>query len=235
MAYQLVLCARREKELQEAVSECVSNGADAIYAVADVTKREDVKAVLAKAAKEFGRIDILVNNAGKGSTVTPLNTTDADISEMMALNVNSAMYGMQEVIPYFEQAADNTYKAKGHIVNVSSLLGRLPLPNSVAISRAPYAGAKHFLCSFTDAYREEVTQKYGGGVTVSTLLPGPVATEFGANAGGIDSRRIEGVEEVDNVIATLIKECIVGRRWDVYTRDAYVDRVAAYHQHLLKQ
>lgn len=109
--YQLVLGARRESELQAVVAECVANGADATYAVTDITKRDDVKGLLAAGAKAFGRIDILMNNAGRGCDVTPLATTDADIADMMQVNVNSAIYGMQEIIPYFQKNGDETHKA----------------------------------------------------------------------------------------------------------------------------
>ena len=64
------------------------------------------------------------------------------------------------------------------MINVSSLLGRFPLPSPLALVRAPYSASKYFLCCFTDAYREEVHQKFGAGITVTTLLPGPVATDF---------------------------------------------------------
>lgn len=184
--------------------------------VADMTVRADVTRVVTDALARCGRIDVWINNVGRGITRAPSALTDDDIDEMMRLNVKSALYGMQAVLPHFQS------RGTGHIVNISSILGRVPAP----IPRSAYNGAKHFLNSLTANFRTEVQQTHPG-IQVSLVSPGVVATDFGANAlhGGPDSRGLpdsQPPEEVAKVVADLIES----RRPDVYTRKgakAYVD------------
>ena len=83
---------------------------------------------------------------GRGIAVAPSMATDADVDAMMSINVKSALYGMQAVLPHFKQ------QGGGHIINVSSRLGRIPsvLPRSV------YNWSKHFLNGLTTNFRDEV-------------------------------------------------------------------------------
>mgnify|MGYP003704109431 CR=1 FL=1 len=134
--------------------------------------------------------------------------TDDDLDDMMRINVKSALYGMQEVLPHFKA------RGQGHVINVSSVLGRIPM----ATFRSAYVGAKHFLNALTITFRDEVQQTHPG-IQFSLVSPPVVRTEFGLNAlhGGPDSRTLpnsQGAEEVAEVIAGVI----ASRRPDVYTR-----------------
>src|SRR4029079_1157048 len=95
-------------------------GGRADVQVADVTDRTAVRRVVDAAIGRFGRIDVWVNNVGQGITRNPSELTDDDLDAVMRANVHSALYGMQEVLPHFKARGD------GHIVNISSLLGRVP-------------------------------------------------------------------------------------------------------------
>lgn len=123
----VVLVARREKTLQEAVVRC---GPRAMGIVADVTKRSDVQRVINEALDRLKRIDVWVNNVGQGVTRPPSQLTDDDIDEMIRANVKSALYGMQEILPHFQS------RNAGHVINVSSMLGRVPF----ALYRSAYKG-----------------------------------------------------------------------------------------------
>src|SRR5437667_1275187 len=112
-----VLAARREPELLRVAAEC---GRDAVPVVADVTRREQVQRILDAALARFGHLDVWVNNAGRGITRPVSELSDADFDEMMRVNVKSALYGMQAVLPHFRE------RGRGHIINVSSMLGRVP-------------------------------------------------------------------------------------------------------------
>ncbi len=200
-----VLVARREKELR-AVAE--RSGPEALAVVADVTRRAEVERALAEALARFGRVDAWVNNAGRGITRLVSELTDADLDEMILVNVKSALYGMQAVLPHFKE------RASGHVVNVSSMLSRVPY----AMQRSAYSAAKHALNALTANLRMELAERYPG-IHVSTVLPGVVATDFGVNArhGGVDSRVIPGAQtaaEVAEVIAGVLER----PRADVYTR-----------------
>ena len=126
---RLVLVARREPELRAVAARC---GANAHVVAADMTVRDEVQRVIAEAQRRFGRIDVWVNNAGRGISRMPSELTDADIDAMMTVNVKSAMYGMQEVLPHFKE------RGAGQVINISSMLGRIPY----ALPRAAYSAAR---------------------------------------------------------------------------------------------
>ena len=200
----VVLVARREAELRAVAAEC---GANALHVVADATKRDDVRRVARESIVRFGHVDVWVNNVGRGITRPPSALTDEDIDDMMRINIKSVLYGVQEILPHFRE------RGSGHIINVSSMLGRMPM----AVFRSAYNGAKHFLNAFTWNLRQELAESHPG-IAVSLVSPGVVATEFGANAahGGPDSRSLpnaQDVSEVGRVIAWVIET----RRPDVYT------------------
>ncbi len=212
----LVLAARREAELGAVASRC---GARAHAVVADVTRREDVRRLVQAALDTFGRIDVFVNNAGRGITRPPSQLTDDDIDEMMRVNVKSALYGMQEVLPHFRA------RGTGHVINVSSMLGRVPY----LVGRAAYSAAKHYLNALTANFRAEVQQSHPG-IQFSIVSPGVVHTDFGKNArhGGPDSRTIPDAQTPGEV-AEIIADVIESRRPDVYTRRGSRQRVADYY------
>jgi len=212
----VVLMARRQKELESVAERC---GGRALPVVADAAVRSEVRRVVDAALSKFDRIDVWVNNVGRGITRVPSELTDDDIDHVMRLNVKSALYGMQEVLPHFKE------RGKGHIINISSLLGRVPF----FTPRSAYCGAKHFLNALTATFRAEVQETHPD-IQFSLVSPGVVRTEFGTNAlhGGPDSRSLpqsQSAEEVAEVIAGVIES----RQPDVYTRKGAHDRIAGYY------
>ena len=210
-----VLVARRETELQAAAAEA---GPKALAITADVTNRADVERVLATAIARFGHLDVWVNNAGRGISRPVSQLTDEDFDEMMRVNVKSALYGMQVVLPHFQQ------RGRGHIINVSSMLGRTPF----AAFRSAYSAAKHALNALTANLRMELHPAYPE-IFVSTVSPGVVATAFGTSArhGGVDSRAIPGAQSAEEV-AAVIAGVIEQPRADVYTRPGAQQAVVDY-------
>jgi NADP-dependent 3-hydroxy acid dehydrogenase YdfG len=215
----LALVARREEALRAVASR---SGDRVLTVVADVTVRAEVGRVVHEAITRFGRIDVWVNNVGQGIWRPPSQLGDDDIDELMRVNVKSALYGMQEVLPHFQSRND------GQVINISSMLGRIPF----AVGRSAYCGAKHFLNALTATFRAEVQATHPG-IQVSLVSPGIVRTEFGLNArhGGPDSREFpdsQSAEEVAAVIAGVIES----RLPDVYTRFGARDRVVGYYSAL---
>lgn len=212
----VVLVARRQDALQAVAARCAGR---AHIVVADMSHRDAARRVVDESVARFGHIDVWVNNVGQGISRAPSELTDDDIDEVMRMNVKTALYGMQEVLPHFKS------RNAGQIVNVSSLLGRIPF----APIRSAYSGAKHFLNALTAMIRAEVQQTHPG-IQVSLVSPGVVRTDFGRNAlhGGPDSRQLpdsQSAEEVAAVIAGVIET----RLPDVYTRPGARDRIAAYY------
>lgn len=213
---RVVLVARRAAALNEVAGRC---GVNAFVVVADVTRRGDVKRAVDAAIARFGRIDVWVNNAGQGITRLPSQLTDDDIDHMMAVNLKSALYGMQETLPHF------TARGTGHVINVSSMLGRIPF----ATFRSAYNAAKHALNALTQNFRAEVQEKHPG-IQYSIVSPGVVQTDFGINArhGGPDSRALPQSQTADEV-AAVIADVIETRRPDVYSRAGMAQMVLGFY------
>src|SRR5262245_24383642 len=211
----VVLVARRADVLRSVAGQC---GDRAQTIVADMTRRDDVQRVVREGIGRFGHIDIWVNNVGQGISRLPSALTDEDIDEVMRFNVKSALYGMQEVLPHFKE------RGSGQIINVSSMLGRIP----AATFRSAYCGAKHFLNALTATFRAEVQQTHPG-IQCSLVSPGVVRTEFGLNArhGGPDSRLLPDSQSAEEV-AEVIVGVIASRQPDVYTKAGAHDRVVSY-------
>jgi len=213
---RVALFARRGHELGEVAARC---GPEALPVVADVTRREQVEGALAASLERFGHVDVWVNNAGRGITRLVSELTDEDFDEMMRVNVKSALYGMQAVLPHFRA------RGSGHIINVSSMLGRMPF----AVARSAYSAAKHALNALTANLRMELRGTYPE-IHVTCVHPGVVTTEFGLHArhGGTDSRRMPGAQTAAEV-AQVIAEIIEHPRADVYTRPGAQQMVVSYY------
>jgi len=212
----VVLVARRGDALAAVAERC---GAGAFPITADVTRREEVRRVVETTLGRFGQVDVWVNNVGQGITRPPSKLTDADVEQMMRVNVYSALYGMQETLPHFKS------RGGGHVINVSSMLGRIPF----AVMRSAYNGAKHYLNALTANFRSEVQETHPG-IQFSLVSPGVVYTDFGRNAahGGPDSRDLPNGQSAADV-AAVIADLIESRRPDVYTRAGSRDRVVGYY------
>jgi short-subunit dehydrogenase len=213
----VVLVARRREALDAVAAACGSN---ALAVAADVTQRGEVQRIVGDTIARFGRIDVWINNVGQGISRAPSELTDQDIDDVMRVNVKSALYGMQATLPHFRE------RNEGHIINVSSMLGRIPM----AMIRSAYVGAKHFLNALTATMREEVQATHPG-IQISLVSPGVVRTDFGINAlhGGADSRQLpysQSAEEVAAVIAWVVETRVP----DAYTRAGARQRVVEYFQ-----
>jgi NADP-dependent 3-hydroxy acid dehydrogenase YdfG len=212
----LGLMARRAQTLEQVALAC---GPHAIAITGDVTVREDVRRAIQTTIDHFGTLDVLVNNAGQGISRNPSQLTDADVDLMMSVNVKSVLYGMQESLPHFQA------RGRGHVVNVSSMLGRIPF----AVIRSAYVGAKHYMNALTATFRAEVQQTHPD-IQYSVVSPPVVRTDFGLNArhGGPDSRSLPGSQSAEEV-AAVIAQVIETRQPDVYTRTGSGEMVAKYY------
>lgn len=236
---RVVLSGRRERELAEISLEI---GERALFVVADVTKRDDIARLRDEALRVFGEIDVWINNAGRGISRQPLELTDRDFDEMMAVNVKSALYGMQAIAPRFIE------RGSGHIINISSFLGRVPL----ATHRSAYNAAKAALNAITANVRGELAPHRG--IHVTLVMPGLVSTEFARNVLGepasgpppwiaktgalpAGAMTPQTADEIAAVIAGVIDHPVA----EIYTNPMsaglvlrYLEDVAAFEQRLLE-
>lgn len=219
--FRLVLASRRDQVLQALSSEIP---ADTLPVVTDVTRRADVARLRDEAIKSFGGVDIWVNNVGRGNNSSVLELTDEEFDLMMAVNVKSALYGMQAIVPHFIE------RQRGHLINVSSFLSRVPL----ASYRSGYNAAKAALNSLTANLRMDLRRKYPA-IHVSLVMPGLVSTEFQRNAlGGTPSvswaSKTGGGAQVQKAedVALAIESLIESPREELYTQTGQSDTVARY-------
>ena len=175
--------------------------------------------MVVEALAKFGHVDVWVNNVGQGISRQPTELTDADIDDVMRVNVKSALYGMQEILPHFKE------RNAGQVINVSSMLGRIPF----AVIRSAYVAAKHFLNALTAMIRTEVQATHPG-IQFTIVSPGVVRTDFGVNSlhGGPDSRQLPNSQSAEEVAAVIVN-VIDSRKPDVYTRAGAQARIAEYY------
>jgi len=217
---KLVLSARREAELKEVARAC---GAGAFSFIADGTQRADVERLCDEALRAFGHVDVWVNNAGRGIGRQVLDLTDADFDEMMAINAKSALYGMQAIVPHFKE------RGEGHLINVSSALGRVPF----ASYRSAYSAAKAALNSLTANLRMDLRAEYPH-IHVSVVMPPMVSTDFARNAlhgtpvppGGF---RSGAAGQTPEQVAATIVDLIDHPRPELYTNPGQAEMVARYY------
>jgi short-subunit dehydrogenase len=213
----LMLAARRARELSQLARSC---GRDTFPFTTDVTRRQDIVRLKDEALRTFDHVDVWVNNAGRGITRKVLDLTDEDFDEMMAVNVKSALYGMQTIVPHFKE------RGEGHLINVSSMLGRIPF----ATFRSAYNASKSALNALTANLRMDLRAEYPN-IHVSLVLPGAVATEFAANAlyapdGSAPMPMSQTAEEVTAAIIDLIDH----PRAEIYTNPVIqLDQVKRYY------
>jgi NAD(P)-dependent dehydrogenase (short-subunit alcohol dehydrogenase family) len=154
-----------------------------------------------------------------------MELTDSDIDEMMAINVKAPLYGAQAIIPHFQE------RGSGHLINVSSFLGRVP----IAAVRSAYNAAKHALNALTANLRMELRAAGHTSIHVTTLMPGIVETPFAANAlgaaPGTSTMRLSGpmASQTAEEVATIIADVVDHPRPDVYTNPAHPELVRSYY------
>jgi uncharacterized protein len=163
-----VVLLSRDGGRAEAARQRVGHGERTIALACDVRNREEIDRVLGLTMHHFNRIDVWVNNAGRGHLGSLANVDMAAVRDTFETNVFGSMEAMQAVIPVMKQQGGGT------IINISSVAGHIPLP-----FHSVYSGTKFALNAIGKAARVEL-KKYG--INVLTICPGPVQTDFGANA-----------------------------------------------------
>lgn len=159
----LLLAARSKKNLEAIAAELRDKTQVEIFAM-DVSDADACVDLFKKANFEFGRIDILVNNAGC-HTRGPLEKVDAaDLGRVIDVNLKAPIMLTRMALPYLREVE------QGVIINVGSLAGRTPVPNSAA-----YGASKAGLRSLTYALSEELR---GSKIKIAIVSPGPIDTGF---------------------------------------------------------
>lgn len=171
--YNLILCARRYKELELIKDECQTLGATSVYIFQlDISKHKSVDKLISKLKNMEINIDVLINNAGFGNSSKFIDTEFNVIKELFAVNVIGLMYLTQNVV---NKLMYSSYKGT-KIINIASMAGKISSPDF-----SIYAATKAAVISFSNALRIELKEK---NIQVIVVNLGPVDTPFFDNLTG---------------------------------------------------
>jgi short-subunit dehydrogenase len=160
---KVVLAARSLSKLQALSKELPGS----LVIQTDMTDEKQIKAMVEKAFKHFGRIDILVNNAGRGYDASISDTDTDTFRQLFNLDVVGPLVAMQLVIPYMQK------QGGGSIINVSSGTALMVLPNMAA-----YSALKRALVQISLTAREELKND---NISVGVIYPYITLTDFEKN------------------------------------------------------
>ena len=160
----VVLGARRQDRLDAIVREIAAAGGKAIAHPIDVTNKEDLSALVAKAVEAFGRIDVMINNAGLMaiSPISQLRVEEWD--RMIDINIKGLLYGVAAALPVFQK------QNSGHFINIASVAGLKVFSPGGTV----YSGTKFAVRAISEGLRHEV----GGSIRTTTIEPGAVDSEL---------------------------------------------------------
>ncbi|XGV99065.1 MAG: SDR family NAD(P)-dependent oxidoreductase [Leptolyngbya sp. BL-A-14] len=160
----VAIAARRSDRLSKLAKRITENGGQVLSITADVSDENQVAVMVQKTQAEFGRVDILINNAGVMLLGMIDGANTEDWRRMINLNVLGLMYATHKVLPLMKA------QGEGHIVNISSVAGRVANAGS-----GVYNASKWAVGAFSEALRKEV---YQNNIRVTIIEPGLVATEL---------------------------------------------------------
>jgi NADP-dependent 3-hydroxy acid dehydrogenase YdfG len=160
----VVLGARRVDRLEALAKQLAGRGGNALAVTTDVTRREQVRALVESAVQTYGRIDVMINNAGL-MPQAPLERLKVDEWEQMIdVNIKGVLYGIAAALPHMQR------QKAGHFINVSSVAG-----HRVGPGFAVYAATKYAVRALSEGLRQEV-KPYN--IRTTVISPGAVATEL---------------------------------------------------------
>ncbi|WP_193176634.1 SDR family oxidoreductase [Oricola nitratireducens] len=140
-------------------------GGNVTWSEVDVTKRDQVREMIAKTVSEFGKLDVKFNNAGINKPMNLLDVTEENWHAIMTVNGLGVLIGMQEAAK--QMIAQGT---GGKIINTASIASRQGFDNV-----APYCASKSAVVSLTQSGARDLAKH---NITVTGFAPGVVATEM---------------------------------------------------------
>ena len=202
----VVLAARSRDKLDELAQDLADFPGRRLVVPTDVTDRLAVEALVRRTVEEFDSVDVLVNNAGVGLFAPIAGGSLDNMHHLFNVNFWGAVQCIQATVPYMRR------QRRGHIVNVSSVAGKVAAPYM-----GIYSATKFALTAVSDALRSELA---GTGVHVSTVYPGLTETSFQENM----LREVE-VPDPPRYLpsakaAAVARRIVQAVRWSL--RDAYV-------------
>jgi short-subunit dehydrogenase len=200
---RVALCARRKDRLEQLAAELTARGSQVTVHAVDVTDALAVRGMVEQVAARWGRLDVLVNNAGRGFAATLEQTTALELRELMELNVVAVLGATQAALPIMRR------QGSGHVINVSSVVGRRAVPY-----RSAYSATKFALGALSEALRVELT---GTGIAVTLVYPiRTTGTEFpDVEVQKAPWRPMGPVQSAEHVARSILR-CVRRPRPEVY-------------------
>jgi 3-oxoacyl-[acyl-carrier protein] reductase len=201
-----VLCGRSREALEQTAAAIRRGGgpnsgtgaargdAESTVIECDVTDLDSVESLAGRIERTFHRLDILVNNAGIGGAGGPLHQlAPDDWDRVLNTNLRGVYYCIRSLAPLMI----NSKARNGHIINISSLAGKNPLPNGAA-----YAASKWGLNGLSYSVAEELRAH---SIRVSVICPGSVHTEFSPHPGKNAEKMLQAAD-VAHAVAMIVTQ-----------------------------
>ena len=188
----VVITGRNADHVAAAARDLSAHGPSCEGVVCDVTSLSDVERLAGHLRHKYGHVNILVNNAGIGGPASLLHElSPKKWDEIFDTNVRGVFYTVRSVVPLMMDSGC------GHIINISSLAGKNPLPRGAA-----YSASKWALNGLSYSLAEELRSQ---NIRVSVICPGSVDTEFSPHTGKSPERMLRP-EDVGYVVAMLVTQ-----------------------------
>jgi 3-oxoacyl-[acyl-carrier protein] reductase len=195
----VVICSRDAGRLQEAAREIVRKAptvrARVVPIVADVTKPQQIKDLVAATVNEFGRIDILVTNAGGPPVASFPDLDDSKWEQGISLNLMSTIRCIREVLPHMRA------RRWGRIIAITSITAKQPI-NDLVISSTVRPGILGLVHVLSNQYA-------GEGIMVNSITPGFILTARQKEIS--DARAASRGISPEEYVAELVREVPVKR------------------------
>ncbi len=185
----VVLASPTLSELKETAGKIEASGGKALAVKTDITKLKDIKNMVKKTIREFGKIDILVNNAGILHYGPFADMPDRKIDMIVDVNLTGLMHCAKEAIPYMKK------QRGGLIINISSAAGK-----SGFADLAVYCATKFGIIGFTESLAAELGEE---GIAVYAICPTSTQTKMWKQIS--DEKAAHVPEDVALEIMDLIK------------------------------
>jgi NADP-dependent 3-hydroxy acid dehydrogenase YdfG len=161
---RVVLGSRGEQELAATADAITAGGGQAAYRRTDVTRPEDLRALVALAEQQFGRLDVLASIAGVAISAPLASGELADWNQMIDVNLRGVLHGIAAGLPAFRS------RGSGHFVTVASTSAHKWVPG-----QGVYAATKSAVRAACEVLRQELAPE---GIRSTLVTPGFTATDF---------------------------------------------------------